>query len=189
MSASGPIASKLGPEPALPGSDPGLRSFLQALKPAWMPAGVLAGTALLAWLVPLPESLSGLRTAGPYALLVTALAMAWRFNRGRAFVLCASLLGAFAAYHFYPSKAVYTALVVFMPLNVLLAMLLNERGARYRASYAWLLLLGLQALFIWWISGATLSLENPLVRSPPTPLVGRLVFAAAFADAVWRAWP
>jgi diguanylate cyclase (GGDEF)-like protein len=28
-----------------------------------------------------------------------------------------------------------------------------------------------------------------LLRSPPTPLAGRLVFAAAFAAAVWRAWP
>jgi diguanylate cyclase (GGDEF)-like protein len=28
-----------------------------------------------------------------------------------------------------------------------------------------------------------------LLRSPPTPLAGRLFFAAAFAAAVWRAWP
>ena len=28
-----------------------------------------------------------------------------------------------------------------------------------------------------------------MLRSPPTPLLGRLVFAAAFAAAVWRAWP
>src|SRR5204862_7954451 len=32
-------------------------------------------------------------------------------------------------------------------------------------------------------------LEHPLLQSPPTPWLGRLLFAAAFAAAVWRAWP
>jgi len=60
------------------------------LRPAWVPAGILAGMALLVWLgKPLPESLAGLRLAGPYAVLVIALAMAWWFNRGRAFVVAA----------------------------------------------------------------------------------------------------
>ena len=55
MSASGRIALK-------PRLEPG---FLNALRPAWIPAGILAATALFAWLVPLPASLAGLRTAGP----------------------------------------------------------------------------------------------------------------------------
>jgi diguanylate cyclase (GGDEF)-like protein len=115
--------------------------------------------------------------------------MAWRFNRGRAFVVAASLLGAFAAAQYFPGKAVYTAIVVLVPLNVLLAMLYAERGARYRAAWRWLVLLALEGLLIAWLSTTGWTPENPLLRSPPTPLVGRLMFAVAFAAAVWRAWP
>ncbi|MGH8725979.1 MAG: hypothetical protein ACREU1_14075, partial [Burkholderiales bacterium] len=170
---------------------PGLDAeFLKALRPAWIPAGILLATAVLAWIVPLPASLAGLRTAGPYALLLTALGMALRFNRGRAFVVTASLLGAFAAYQLFPTKAVHTALLVLVPLNVLCAMIRPEIGARYRAAYAWLALLGLEAILIVWVAPTdAASLDNLLLRSPPTPLAGRLMFAAAFAAAVWRAWP
>ena len=45
----------------------------------------------------LPDTLSGLRTVGPCTLLIAALVLTWWFNRGRAFVLALSLLGAFAA--------------------------------------------------------------------------------------------
>jgi diguanylate cyclase (GGDEF)-like protein len=180
MSASGRIALK----PAL---DPG---FLRALRPAWVPAGILVATALLAWLVPLPASLAGLRTAAPYALLVTALGMAWRFNRGRAFVIAASLLGAFAAYDLLATRGVHAALTVLVPLNVLVAMIHPERGARYRAAYGWLALLAAEGVFLAWIAGVPEGfLDNPFLRSPPTPLAGRLMFAAAFGAAVWRAWP
>ena len=164
MSASGRIALK-------PRLDPG---FLNALRPAWIPAGILAATALFAWLVPLPASLAGLRTAGPYALLLTALGMAWRFNRGRAFVLVASLLGGFAAYQFAPTKLIS----VLVPLNALLAMIYPERGVRFRAAYGWLALLGLEAVLLASVSGVDLP-----------PLLGRVMFAAAFAAAMWRAWP
>ena len=167
MSASGRIALK-------PRLD---EDFLKALRPAWIPAGILAATALLAWLLPLPASLAGLRTAGPYALLLTGLGMAWRFNRGSAFVILASLLGAFAAYQ-VPLKVSYTALVVLVPLNALLATILPERGVRYRAAYAWFALLASEAALLAWLPGLSL----------PT-LFGRVMFAAAFAAAVWRAWP
>jgi diguanylate cyclase (GGDEF)-like protein len=168
MSASGRIALK----PRLDDD------FLKALRPAWIPAGILAATALLAWLAPLPVSLSGLRTAGPYALLLTGFGMAWRFNRGRAFVIVASLLGAFAAYHAFPTKAVYNALVVLVSLNVLLAMILPDRGVRWRAAYRWFALLGLEAVLLAWL---------PDVVVPA--LVGRILFAGAFAATMWRAWP
>ena len=32
-------------------------------------------------------------------------------------------------------------------------------------------------------------LEHWLLRSPPTPILGRLLFVAAFLAALWRAWP
>jgi diguanylate cyclase (GGDEF)-like protein len=168
MSASGRIALK-------PGLD---ASFLKTLRPAWIPAGILLATALLAWLVPLPASLAGLRTAGPYALLLTGLGMAWRFNRGRAFVILASLLGGFAAVQVFPAKPIHTAVVMLVPLNALLAMIYPERGVRFRAAYGWLALLGLEAALLAWLPGVSLP-----------PLLGRLMFAAAFAAAVWRAWP
>jgi diguanylate cyclase (GGDEF)-like protein len=169
MSASGPIVLK-------PGREPGL---LKALRPAWIPAGILVATALLAWFVTLPAGLTGLRWAGPYALLLTGLGMAWRFNRGRAFVLVASLLGGFAACHLMPSKAVYTTVAVLVPLNVAAAMIYRERGMRYRVAYAWLAILGFEGLLLFSLSGFTFDLSH----------LGRVMFAAAFAAAVWRAWP
>ena len=162
-------------------------------RPLWAPAAIVAAAAAVVWIGrPLPTSLSGLRTAGPYAALILALAFAWWFNRGRSFVIAASLLGAFAAWNAWPTKSMYTALVVLVPLNALFAMLAAERGARYRAAYAWLGLLALEGLLLAWIGarGASFAVDDWwLLRSPPTPVVGRLAFGAAFACAVWRAWP
>jgi diguanylate cyclase (GGDEF)-like protein len=168
---------------------------LSALRPLWVPGGILAAAALLLWVGrPLPPSLSGLRSIGPYAALIAAVALAWWFNRGRAFVIAASLLGGYTAYQDVHNKAVYTTLVVLVPLNALLVMLYAERGARYRAAYGWLALLAAEALLVWWIGSLPRNewrglLESWALRSPPTPLVGRLACAAAFAAAVWRAWP
>jgi len=176
MSASGRIALK----PAL---DPEL---LRALRPAGVPAGILALTGVLTWLVPMPDSLEGLQTAGPYAVLFIATAMAWGFNRGRAFVIATTLLGAFAVRQFWGEALAHYLLIVLVPLNVLAAMLWPERGARYRASYGWLALLAAEALLLAWAhksDGGADFIANPM------PLWGRLAFAVAFAATVWRAWP
>jgi GGDEF domain-containing protein len=166
---------------------------LKQSRPVWTPGAIIAVAVALVWLGrPLPESLSGLRIAGPYAALVAAAALTWWFNRGRSFVIAASLLGAFAAWNAWHTKAVYTALVVLVPLNAALAMVAREKGARYRAAYSWLALLAAEGLFVWWLgtrSGAFAVDEWWLLRSPPTPVVGRLAFGAAFACAVWRTWP
>jgi diguanylate cyclase (GGDEF)-like protein len=176
------------------------------LRPALAPAAILLLAALAAWLGPsLPQSLEGLRTLGPYAVLALGVAFALRFNRGRALILLASLLAAYAGFHYaqglggFAEKAVYTALVVLVPFNALIAMTLPERGVIYHGSYRWVVLLGLEALLILWIAAAGRSelsglawqgvLEHWLFRSPPTPLAGRVLFGAAFAAAVWRAWP
>jgi diguanylate cyclase (GGDEF)-like protein len=170
-----------------------VNEHLKSWRPVWAPAAILVLAALVVWVGrPLPASLSGLRTAGPYAVLMAAVAFAWGFNRGRSFVIAASLLGAFAAWSAWPSKPVYTTLAVLLPLNAGLAMLFRERGARYRAAYGWLALLAVEALLVGWI--ATRASAFPvdewwLLRSPPTPVVGRLAFGVAFALAVWRAWP
>ncbi|HUQ24806.1 MAG TPA: GGDEF domain-containing protein [Burkholderiales bacterium] len=123
-------------------------------------------------------------------MLVAGLVLAWWFNRGRAFVVALSILGGVLAWDLAHTKAVYTLVVVLVPLNILLSMVRPERGARYRASYAWFALLILEAVAIYFVAKA----QNPdlshwALKSPPIPLVGRVAFAAAFAAAVWRAWP
>jgi diguanylate cyclase (GGDEF)-like protein len=165
-----------------------------AARPLVAPAAILALTVAAMWLAPpLPGTLAGLRTVGPYVVLVAGLALAYYFNRGRSFVILASLLAALTGYHLQPSKALYTALCVLVPLNALLAFIRPERGARYRAAYGWLLLIGAEAATLAWIGTSDTAWEPILdhwaLRSPPAPLVGRLMFAAAFAMAVRRAWP
>jgi diguanylate cyclase (GGDEF)-like protein len=152
----------------------------------------VAAAALLVWLgESLPASLAGLRVAGPYFLLTVAAALAWGFNRGRAFVLAASLLGGYTAWQFAHNKAVYTAIVLLVPLNAAAALWRPERGARYRAAYAWIALLALEALFLAWVASSPRRalLEQWWLRSPPTPFAARIALGAAFAAAVWRAWP
>jgi GGDEF domain-containing protein len=112
---------------------------------------------------------------------------AW-FNRGRAFVLAFSLLAAFGALDLFPSRAVYTAAALLVPLNALIALMRPERGARFGQASRWIALLVLEIVVVFFTL-ETLPLENWLLRSPPTPLVARLLFAAAIAAAVARAWP
>ncbi len=187
-----------------------LQAYLPpALRPLLMPAAVLLGGVLVVTVGPrLPDSLAGLRTLGPYVALLLAALISLGFNRGRAFVAAASLLAAYAGYRYalglqhaaFSARAVYTALVVLVPFNVLLALLLPERGIRHHTNYRWLLLGLAEALLVLWVAAAGRSamlsglawhrvLDFWLLRSPPTPLAGRLMFAAAFVAAVARAWP
>jgi diguanylate cyclase (GGDEF)-like protein len=166
---------------------------LRALKPAWVPAGILLATAFLVWIGwPLPASLAGLRTLGPYAVLVAAVALAWWFNRGRTLVVAAAVLCGYTAMLFFPPRIIYAAVAVLVPLNAFAAMVRAESGARHGAALPWLALIAAEAVVLW------LALKYPqfhaaadhwLLRSPPVPLLARLAFAAAFAASVWRAWP
>jgi uncharacterized membrane protein YeaQ/YmgE (transglycosylase-associated protein family) len=88
--------------------------------------------------------------------------------------------------------------VVLVPLNVLGALLLPERGVSYHGDYRWLFIAAGEILLVAWVSASgrsTLSgaswqfvLEHWLLRSPPAPLLGRLLFGAAIAVALWSAW-
>ena len=129
------------------------------------------------------------------------------FNRGRAFVAAVSLLLAYAGYRYaldlgadsFAARAVYTAAVVLVPLNILVALLLPERGVSYHGDYRWLFIVAGEILLVAWIASSGRSalsgaawqemLEHWLLRSPPAPLLGRVLFCAAFTAAVWRAWP
>ena len=182
--------------------------LLRSLRPVLAPALVLSAAALAVALWPaLPVSLAGLVLVGPYVLLALgAIIGAW-FNRGRAFIALASLLVAYAAYDLamglpgtiFAARTVFTALAILVPANVLVALVLPERGVLHHHNYRWLLLAAAEILLVAWIAAAGRSafsgtvwhevLDNWLLRSPPTPLVGRVFLAAAFALAVARAWP
>ncbi|MBE0622794.1 MAG: GGDEF domain-containing protein, partial [Burkholderiales bacterium] len=129
------------------------------------------------------------------------------FNRGRAFIALASLLAAFAGYSIaleygaasFAARAVFTAAAIFVPLNILLALIFPERGISHHFNYRWLLLAVVESVFTAWIASAGRSsmsgmawqdlLHHWLLSSPPTPILGRLLFAAAFVAATFRAWP
>ena len=103
------------------------------LQPVLAPAIILLAAALAPAIGPsLPPSLAGLKELGPYGALVLAAAVAFWFNRGRAFIAAASLFIGYAGFRIalgygagsFPAAAVYTAIVVLVPLNVLAALLL-----------------------------------------------------------------
>jgi diguanylate cyclase (GGDEF)-like protein len=177
------------------------------LRPALPPLAILLATGLLLWADPsLPPSLSGLKEAGAYFVLLAAAGMGLWFNRGRAFVAALSLLLAYFGYRLalelgadsFAAKAVYTAAVVLVPLNVLVSLLQPERGVSFHGDHRWLFIFAGEILLVLWIassgrnalSGAAWQdlLEHWLLRSPPAPLLGRLLFGAAIALAAWRAW-
>ncbi len=178
------------------------------LRPALPTVAILVAAALALWLGPsLPPSLAGLKEFGAYFVLLAGAGVSLWFNRGRAFVATASLLIAYAGYRYglgfgvdsFTSRAVYTAVVVLVPLNILVALLLPERGVSYHGDYRWLFIGLGEVLLVAWIassgrnalSGAAWQemLEHWLLRSPPAPFLGRLLFCAAFTATIWRAWP
>ena len=183
------------------------------LRPAIAPVAIIAVAALALWIGPaLPPSLAGLKEAGAYFVLLAGAGMSLWFNRGRAFVAAGSLLLAYAGYRFaldfgagsFAARAVYTAVVLLVPLNILVALLLPERGVSYHGDHRWLFIAAGELLLVMWIASSGRSelsgtawqglLDHWLLRSPQAPLLGppllgRLMFCAAFVAAVWRAWP
>jgi diguanylate cyclase (GGDEF)-like protein len=172
------------------------------------PVAILVAATLALWIGPaLPPSLAGLKEAGAYFVLLAGAAMGLWFNRGRAFVAAASLLIAYAGYRValdfgagsFAARAVYTAVVVLVPLNILVALLLPERGVSYHGDYRWLFIGVGEILLVAWIASSGRSalsgmawqevIEHWLLRSPPAPFLGRVLFCAAFTAAVWRALP
>jgi diguanylate cyclase (GGDEF)-like protein len=183
-------------------------SVLRELRPALAPAAILLAAELALTAGPaLPFSLSGLKTLGPYVVLLLGTGMAVGFNRGRAFIALASLLAAFAGYSLalelnpasFVARVIFTAVTIFVPLNFLLALVFPERGVSHHFNFRWLLLAVAETLLVAWIASAGRTglsgmvwqelLDNWLLRSPPAPLLGRLLFAAAFVAAASRARP
>jgi diguanylate cyclase (GGDEF)-like protein len=186
-----------------------VESLLRILRPLAVPAAILLVFALaLAAGLKLPNSLSGLTSVGPYIVLLIGVAISAWFNRGRALIMLVSLLAAYAGYSLtrdnlgaqsFAAKAVFTVVAMLVPLNVLLATYFPDGGVRQHRNYRWLLLGLAEVLIVAWIANAGRSslsgtawhdvLEHWLLRSPPIPLVGRVMIAVAFAGALMRAWP
>jgi GGDEF domain-containing protein len=169
---------------------------------------IILAAALALWSGPaLPPSIAGLKVYGAYLVLLACAGVSLWFNRGRAFVAAVSLLLAYAGYRYalgfgadsFAARAVYAACAVLVPANILVALLLPERGVSYHGDYRWLFIAAAEVLFVACIAASGRSalsgtvwqdlLEHWLLRSPPMPLLGRILFAAAFAAAIWRAWP
>ena len=168
---------------------------------------LLAAALAVAASPALPHSLSGLSVVVPYVVLLLGVTISAWFNRSRALITLASLLAAYAGYSLawevgprtFAVRAVTTAFAVLVPLNVLLALAFPERGVRQHRNYRWLLLGLAEILIVIWIANSGRSnlsgtawrdvLDHWLLRSPPTPLVARIMLATAFAAALARAWP
>jgi len=110
----------------------------------------------------LPTPLEGFGVFGPYTVLLVGTAISLWFNRGRAFIVLLSLLIAFVGYQLaqdpqsgnFAGRAVFTAIAVFVPLNILITLVVPERGISFFHNYRWLLLLITQILLTAWVAGA-----------------------------------
>lgn len=183
-------------------------SLIRPFQAVLTPAAILLATALALAIGPtLPPSLSGLRILAPYVVLLLGTGMGVWFNRGRAFIALASLLAAYAGYSLalefgaanFAARAVYAALAVLVPSNILLALIFPERGVFHHFNYRWLMLGVAEILATAWVASAGLSnlsgtvwqdlLDHWLLKTPPAPLAGRLLFVAVLVAAAARAWP
>ena len=176
------------------------------LRPFVAPAIILAITSVFAVTRPaLPPSLAGLPWLGPYVAFLAAGAMALWFNRGRAFIAAMSMFAAYAGYRYaldigeFSAKVTYTALVVLVPANILASLLQSERGVYHHHNHRWLLVIIAELVLVFWMGSAGRSnlsgvawigvFDHWALNSPPTPLVGRIMFAVAFGAAMWRSHP
>jgi diguanylate cyclase (GGDEF)-like protein len=177
------------------------------LKAVVIPAAVLIMAGIAASISQtFSTTLASFGVFGPFAVLIIGTSIALWFNRGRAFIALMSLLVAFIAYRIafnfgenaFPVRAVLTAAAIFVPANILLVLLLPERGIIHFRNYRWLLLGIVEVLITAWIATAGQSplsgtvwhaaLDHWLLRAAPTPLLSRLLLVAAFTVALMRAW-
>ena len=171
------------------------------------PALILLAAALAVQFGPyLPASAAGLVLFGPYVVLLLGVAISVWFNRGRAFVALSSLFLGYAGYRLavdlgageFAVRAAFTALALFAPLNILAILALPERGVYQHHNYRWAMVAVAEIALALWIASAGRSslsgtawhgvLDHWLLSSPPTPLAGRVLIAAALAAAAARAW-
>lgn len=173
-----------------------------ALKPYAAPAVLLLFAAIA--VAALPASAATSTAYFPFLVFAAGAAIGLWFNRGRALLGVVTLLAAYAGWMLahdagtFAVRATFTAIAIFVPLNLLLLLLVPERGVFHFRSYRWALLLGVEVVSSAWIASAGHSpvsgtvwhavLNHWLIRPAPTPFVGRLILAAALSVAIARVW-
>ncbi len=178
------------------------------VRPLIVPASILIGTALMvAAAQSLPAPLVALGPVLPWLVFILGVALSVLFNRGRAFIAFLSLLAAYGGIEIalaadprgFATVAVFTAITILVPANILFALLYAERGVYQHRNYRWWLIAATEIAVVAWIGSAGRNsmsgtawvqlLDHWLLRSPPTPPLGRFMIAAALVAAVWRTWP
>lgn len=182
--------------------------LFRVARPLIVPAAILIGTALMLAAAPvLPVPLAALGPVLPWLALLIGVGLSVLFNRGRAFIGFLSLLAAYAGIELARStgaqsfavNAVFTAITILVPANILFALVYAERGVYQHRNYRWWLIAATEIITVAWVASAGRNplsgtawrglLDHWLLSSPPTPLPGRVLIAAAFVAAAWRAWP
>ena len=177
-------------------------------RPLLAPLTILIGTALLLVAAPsLPPSLTAIGPVLPWIAMLTGVGLSVLFNRGRTFIAFLSLLATYvgielarsAGAQSFPVIAVFTAVTILVPANILFALVYAERGVYQHHNYRWWLIAVAETVMVSWVASAgnnPLSgtawkdlLNHGLLVAPPTPALGRVMIAAALVAAVWRAWP
>lgn len=167
------------------------------------PIGVLAAVVLLLRAAPQSADLyPAIGRYGPYFAFGLALALSMVFKRGRAVFALLSLLLAQVAFRLFledrqesiAATAVYGALCVLVPLNLMIFALVPERGAlnRYGARRLALLVVevgAVAAIVLGDHAAIAESLHRPLfvgdvLAGSPTPQLGLAVMALALAGAL-----
>ncbi len=164
-----------------------------------------AGLAL-AFKRSLGPQLSGVVFYAPYVAYALGAAISLWFGRARTFLLVALLFVAYVGYEAgmamgpssFPARVVLVSIMIFLPLNFLLAIALPERAVLHHRSYRWLFLVAAQVLVTRWVASAGRSLfsgtawegllEHWLLTGTPPPLA-MIFIAAAFIAAVAKSLP
>jgi len=178
-------------------------AVFRTLSPLLVPAGVLvAARLLLPHVAALPE---GIRTWAPSAVLVLGALLATVFSRGRVFFALVTLgLAYLAARQWmaaglaaWPARTVYTAMCLFVPMNLALFALFRERGIFNGHGGNKALLVILEVIVVGWLGLERQSVPVDLAAQPflpawmargsPVPHAGLVLLAAAFAVVLGKA--
>jgi diguanylate cyclase (GGDEF)-like protein len=166
---------------------------------------------LAAWLLLpyAPELPASVRTWLPWGVLVLGAMLAAAFSRGRIFfALCTLALAYLGASQWmtsgmagglsaWPARAVYTAMCVFVPVNLALFAIFRERGIFNGHGGNKALLIVLQVIVTAWIGLERQAVPLDLVAQPflpewlargtPIPHAGLLLLSIAFAVVLAKA--
>lgn len=153
------------------------RKVVSALLPATV---VIAATlCILAWAERLPDQIRVMLSWTPVILSGAALIAALHFNRSRAFFAILSIVIAWFALTSgahtsgFAGYALFDAVSVFLPLNLMVFAMIGERGVFTRAGSFRFLLIFLEVVFVWivlWSQSDKLAwlLSMPLFESALT---------------------